>query len=89
MSDEIQSAIVSRKATEIGLIKSDNIGYPIVIRQGINEQGKTIRYYLNYSDKELSVKYNSQSGTSLLDNRTLKKNDLVTLKPWDVAIIEE
>jgi beta-galactosidase len=90
VSDEIQSEIITRKAREIGLIDKDNhIVYPVVIRQGTNDQGKTIRYYLNYSDKNVSVLYNSSKGSDLFLNKVLKKGDTITLKPWDVAIVEE
>lgn len=90
VSDEIQSSIVATKAKELGLIsKEDNESYPIVIRQGINDQGKTIRYYLNYSGQDKSVAYNYQKGTNLFTNASVKRGDFISLKPWDVAIIEE
>ena len=90
VSNEIQSAIISKKALELGIIKSDNhIAYPVVVRQGTNDQGKTIRYYLNYSGKDVTVPYNYNRGTNLFTDNTLKKGDSISLKPWDVVIIEE
>jgi len=59
------------------------------MRTGINDQGKTIRYYLNYSDKEESVVYSSPNGTNLFTNAALKKGEKIQLKPWDVVIVEE
>jgi beta-galactosidase len=53
VTDDIQSKIVSDKASEIGLVdKEKNLIYPLVMRYGTNEQGKTIRYFLNYSNDE-------------------------------------
>jgi beta-galactosidase len=90
ITDEIQSAIVLKKASEIGLIDPHKlIAYPLVYRQGTNDQGKTIRYYLNYSGTDLTVEYNYPKGTNLLTNTSVRKGDIITLKPWDVAIIEE
>ncbi len=90
VSDEVQSAIVLTKAKELGLIDSrDPVSYPVVIRQGTNDQSKTIRYYLNYSGQDISVVYNYQKGTNLFTNSSLKRGDIISLKPWDVAIVEE
>jgi beta-galactosidase len=89
VSDEIQSKIVSKKAKEIGLMNDNQIIYPIVMRYGTNEQGKTIRYYLNYSGKDQSIIYSFDKGTDLLNNKTLKKGDSFSLKPWDLLIVEE
>ena len=90
VTDEIQSKIVSDKALEIGLfVKENHLIYPIVVRSGINDQGKTIRYYLNYSEMEESVVYGFNRGINLFSNAVLKKGDNIVLKPWDVIIIEE
>jgi beta-galactosidase len=90
ISDEIQSAIVSAKAQTLGLVETnDQIKYPIVLRTGTNDQGKTIRYYLNYSGKDESVTYKYSKGKNLFTEGFIKKGELVNLKPWDVAIFEE
>ncbi len=90
VSDEIQSAIITRKAVETGLTGKENrIVYPIVIRYGTNDQDKTIRYYLNYSGKNASVVYNSSKGINLFSNATIKKGDKIVIDPWGVVIVEE
>jgi len=90
VSDEIQSKIVSAKAQEIGLLEKESpVSYPIVLRTGTNEQGKTIRYYLNYSDKDQSVIYKFAGGTNLFTGVSMNKGDMVNLKPWDVVVVEE
>ena len=57
--------------------------------RGTNDQGKTIRYYLNYSDKEVSVVYDYSKEMNLLLNSSIVKGTKIVLKPWDAAIIEE
>jgi beta-galactosidase len=90
LTDEIQSKIVSDKALEIGLFDKDNrLVYPVVMKYGTNDQGKTIRYYLNYSNTEQSFVYGYPKGADLLASRTLKKGDSIILKPWDILIVEE
>jgi beta-galactosidase len=90
LTDEIQEKIVSQKAVEIGLIsKERNISYPVVMKYGTNDQGKIIRYYLNYSNKEVQVVYDYPKGTNLLSDNIVTKGGRVVLKPWDVVIIEE
>jgi beta-galactosidase len=90
LTDEIQSKIVSDKAVETGLIDKDKLlTYPVVMKYGTNDQGKTIRYYLNYSNLEKSFVYSYPEGTDLLSNKTLIKGENITLKPWGVLIVEE
>jgi beta-galactosidase len=90
VSDEIQSKIVSAKALEIGLLEKDSqVAYPIVLRTGTNDMGKTIRYYLNYSDRDQSVAYKFTRGINLFSGVSLKKGDMINLKPWDVIIVED
>lgn len=90
LSDEIQSKIILNKALETGIIYGDKqLSYPVVVKYGTNDQGKTIRYYLNYSNKEQSVIYNFNKGVDLFKNRILKKGDNFLLKPWDLLIVEE
>ena len=90
VSDEIQSAIITRKALETGLTGKENrIVYPIVCRTGTNDQDKIIRYYLNYSDKNASVLYSSSKGTNLFSNAPVKKGDKIMIDPWGVVIVEE
>ena len=90
VSDEIQSAIVIKKVQEIGLVSKENrFQYPVVNKSGTNDQGKTIHYYLNYSDKSVNVIYNFNSGTNLFAKKTINNGENINLNPWDVAIVEE
>jgi beta-galactosidase len=89
LTDEIQSKIVGNLALETGLISADNHPvYPIVIKYGTNDQGKTIRYFLNYSNEEKPIVYDYSKGTNLITNSLLNRGDSILLKPWDVAIVE-
>jgi beta-galactosidase len=90
LTDEIQSRIISDKALETGLIKKENhLSYPVVVRSGINDQGKTILYYLNYSGKEEQVVFSFADGINLFTGTSIKNGDVIVLKPWDVVIVED
>jgi beta-galactosidase len=90
VSDEIQSKIILNKALEIGITDKENqLAYPLVFKYGTNDQGKTVRYYLNYSNKEQSVTYSYAKGVDLLNNKNLKKGDIFILKPWDLLVVED
>jgi beta-galactosidase len=90
LSDEIQSALIARKAAELGLISEKNeIVYPVVMRYGTNDKGNTIRYYLNYSNEPASFVYKSKKGLNLLSNQVIEQGSTINLKPWDVLILEE
>jgi len=89
VTDEIQSKVLFNKASEIGLIDGKQNVYPIVVKNGTNNMGKTIRYYLNYSNNEQTVVYNYTKGIDLFTGKVINKGDNIILKPWDLSILEE
>jgi beta-galactosidase len=90
LTDDIQSKIIARRASVAGISQSaNNPAYPVVIREGTNDYGKNIRYFMNYSGKEISFTYNFGGGKELLSGVQVTKNQKLTLKPWDLLIIEE
>lgn len=61
--------------------------YPVVIKQGINDQGNHIIYFLNYSSSTQDITMPAD-GLELLSNQKTFEGSTITLNPWDVAIIE-
>ena len=57
------------------------ISFPVIIKEGINQEGKKIRYLFNYSGKEQSVKLPKEEGAVL-------KKDRLTLAPWGFVVEE-
>jgi beta-galactosidase len=55
----------------------------------MNRLGKRIHYYFNYSSEGKSFAYPLAVGTDLLTGSTIAHSQSLTLKPWDVAIVEE
>ena len=87
---ELMEKIISNEAEKIGLRQKDNYKFPIIIKEGVNDQGNTIRYIFNYSSKPEAITYKSdKNGIELLRNRPIKKGESVSIDPWDLLIIEE
>ncbi len=74
--------------------------YPVILRKGINDFGKTIRYYLNYSGGTQQIRYGYHNGKCLLISKELSMESTLasteitfgstlTLPPWGLCIIEE
>lgn len=63
--------------------------YPIIVRKGTNDLGKTIRYFLNYSAVELEMPYEYKNGEELLENTSVEKGAALQMPAWGVKIVEE
>lgn len=64
-------------------------GFPVIIRKGMNTQGKRIDYIFNYSGKEQAARCPQKLCRDLLSGLEYKENDLIGLSGWGVAILEE
>ena len=51
--------------------------------------GKRIHYYFNYSGNEVKANYSYGAGTNLPDGKAVGKGSVLTIEPWDLAIVEE
>ena len=63
--------------------------YPVIIRSGINDLGKKIRYFFNYSSEEQEVLYAFKDGKELLIDGRIRAQSVLKIPAWDVKIIEE
>jgi beta-galactosidase len=62
---------------------------PVRVKHGVNGQGKTIHYYFNYSSDPQTLSYAYRAGSELLSARAVAHSQSITLRPWDLAIVEE
>ena len=69
-------------------VEVPELRFPIIVKKGINEAGKTVRYYLNYSAEEQNVAYTYREGTELFSKGNVKGGDVLTIAPWDLRIVE-
>ena len=63
--------------------------YPIIVRKGLNDLGKTVCYFLNYSGMELEMPYDYKNGIELLENTAVEHGTALQMPAWGVKIVEE
>jgi beta-galactosidase len=89
LTDTLQRELVRDVLKRSGLIDPDQ-DFPeaIRVRHGRNRQGKVIYYYFNYSGESQTVHYSHGTGSDLLTGDAVAQGQNLTLKPWDLAIIQ-
>jgi beta-galactosidase len=89
-SDEVTSKILEGVIKGAGLWKEDQqVAFPLVTKSGVNQKGKSLHYYFNYSATQGTIQYPHGTGKELLSGKVMLKGDQMTLEPWGVKIIEE
>ena len=63
--------------------------FPLIIREGVNDFGKRVRFYFNYSGEKQTAICIGFSGTELLSGRKIMEQETFSLEPWGVVIVEE
>lgn len=82
--------IVKNVVEKANLWKTEQqLSFPIIIKSGVNQQGKNIRYVFNYSAVPQVFKYAFGNGTELLSNQAVTKDSNLNIEAWGVKIIEE
>ncbi len=90
LSDKLQDKVMLDVLQLAGLAGPDQSVPPSVrVKHGANRSGKAIHYYLNYSSNPQTLSYAYGAGADLLTQTSVAHSQQITLKPWDLAIIEE
>jgi beta-galactosidase len=83
-------SVLSKQFETLGLLGSDQkLPETVKVKHGIGNSGKRMHYYYNFSTNPTQFIYPYSNGINLFTNQSTAKDQLVDLKPWDVAIIEE
>lgn len=69
-------------------LTSDDPVFPIIVKHGINDFGKKVTYYFNYSSSEKRITHTGADASDLLKDTSIKNGDTVYLPPWGVRILE-
>ncbi|MXN90837.1 cellulase family glycosylhydrolase [Flavobacterium sp. Sd200] len=89
-SDELLYKIVKKSAQRAGVLPlNGQYTFPVILREGTNDKGKKIHYLFNYSAEPKQVAYPYGKAKSLLDGRSINKNDNLEIPAWGVVITEE
>lgn len=87
-TEAIIEKIVAEQVKRAG-IAAPKLRFPLILRSGTSQQGKKIRYLLNYSAKPQKIDDGYGTGTELLSGQAVTRGRPFELKPWGVAIVEE
>ena len=87
LSDAVMEKVLSRFLTGAG-VPVPELRFPVVLRKGKNQLGKTVMYYMNFSACPQSFTHNAPHGTELVTGVPVAEGETVTLKPWGFNVIE-
>lgn len=62
--------------------------YPLIVKKGVNDFGKELCYYLNYSKDPVSVVHHEKNGVELISETAIACGDKINLDGWGVAVVE-
>ncbi|HAE44023.1 MAG TPA: hypothetical protein DCG37_00310 [Lachnospiraceae bacterium] len=68
-------------------IQVPDLRFPLILRSGINQEGRSVRFYLNFSG-ESQAAVCSDGGTELLTEKQIHKLQEIQIEPWGLAVIE-
>ena len=90
LSDRLQEKVLLDVLRDVVLIGPDQaLPSSVRVKHGVNRNGKAIHYFLNYAGDSQTITYAYGDGSDLLTQSAVEHSQQVTLKPWDLAIIEE
>lgn len=91
-NDELLESVLLSFLHETGFsggdLSSNAPHYPLIIKRGINDSGKELCYYLNYSKDPVSVTHHGKNGVELLSETAIVCGDKIDLGGWGVAVVE-
>jgi beta-galactosidase len=89
-SSAITEKILEGALKDAGLWGKDQaLKFPLITKSGINQRGKVIHYYFNYSAEPMTFVYPHAKGLALLTDKLVATQSPVTLPSWGFQVIEE
>ncbi|MGE5646611.1 MAG: beta-galactosidase [Acidobacteriota bacterium] len=90
LSDELQQRVLLDELEAAGLSGPDQeLPAPVRVKHGTLASGARAHFYLNYSAEPQTFAYAYGAGSDVLTGRAAARGAILTIGPWDVAIIEE
>ena len=88
--DFIQEKIIRQELERTGSITPEKeLYWSLINKTRTNEDGKTIRYYYNYTSDPASFVNPFKGGTELISEEKIKNKETMTIESCDILIIEE
>jgi beta-galactosidase len=90
LSDALQTKVLLDVLQRTGIVRPDqNLPGSVRTKHGTNRNGKMVHYFLNYSSQEQTFNYTYAAGTELLTEAAVGKSQQMSVKPWDLILVEE
>ena len=89
MTDEATLKKVMKNLLQEAQVDLPEYAFPIIVRKGINDSGRKVRYFLNYSAQETEVPYGFENGEELLSGEEIETGKTLHIPAWDLKIVEE
>ncbi|WP_263382131.1 beta-galactosidase [Granulicella arctica] len=89
LSDAAQKTVMMDVLKQAHLLNATALPPKVREKNGTDNAGKALHYYLNYSGEAQTFAYGRGAGTELLKGGAVAAGQSITLAPWDLAIIEE
>ncbi len=84
LSDTLQKRVLHDVLEQARLTGPDQqLPPPVHVKHGMNDFGKRVHYYLNYSSDLQSFNYPYGGGTELLTGKSIATSERLALQPWD------
>lgn len=89
-SRAIIEKVLENVLKKVGLWGIDqDIAFPFITKSAVNQYGKTVHFFFNFSEKTCMVIYRYNQGKELLTDKVINCNQSVGINPWGVIIVEE
>ncbi|MCC8409458.1 beta-galactosidase [Mucilaginibacter sp. UR6-1] len=88
-SQSLVSKIIDDAVKKAQISRDSDLKFPLISKSGMNEKGKQVHFYFNYSATPKAVKYFRKTGRELLSDKDIATNSSFEIGPWDLKIIEE
>jgi beta-galactosidase len=88
-TDAMAEKLLAQEVRRAGITDLPQARFPLIVRGGILNNGKGVRYILNYAAQPQTLPGGGKGGTDLLTGHRHDAGQAVTIPPWGVAIVEE
>jgi beta-galactosidase len=65
------------------------IAFPLIVKNGVNQYGRSLHYYFNYSGRRQQWVYPHKSAIDLLTGKKIQPHQPLSLGPWELMVLEE
>jgi beta-galactosidase len=89
VSNGLQQAVVQHALQGSGIaFDPEAFRSPVRVKRGVDAQGRTITYLLNYSSAGADVKYGGPAAHDVLTGKPVSAGQMLSIPPWDLVIAE-